>query len=93
MLELPIIWLIYSVAQHDGDTSAEIYYYLHDRLGSVRQIINNDANVVNLYTYEPFDKWFIGDELEETKINNFCFTGQYYEREQRRNSRQLSGFD
>ena len=51
---------------------------LHDRTGSVRQIINTSANVVRYYTYEPF-----GEVLEEdgTLSNNMMFTGQYFDTE------------
>jgi hypothetical protein len=31
------------LAQHDGDYAAARYFYLHDRLGSVREIINTDG--------------------------------------------------
>lgn len=39
--------------QHDGDYTASRYFYLHDRLGSVRQVIDSSASVVNCYTYDP----------------------------------------
>lgn len=66
------------LCQHDGDHSAPRYFYMHDRLGSVRQIINTSANVVKYYTYEPF-----GEVLEEdgTLTNNMMFTGQYFDAE------------
>jgi len=35
------------LAQHDGDISASRYFYLHDRLGSTRDIINTRGSVVN----------------------------------------------
>ena len=31
------------IAQHTGDHEADKYFYLHDRLGSVRQIIDTPA--------------------------------------------------
>jgi len=31
-----------------------MYFYLYDRLGSVREIINKNGQVVNHYTYGPF---------------------------------------
>jgi len=40
------------IAQHDGNRTAGRYFYLHDRLGSVRQIINTSAGVVKYYTYK-----------------------------------------
>ncbi len=42
------------IAQHDGDYSDLCYFYLHDRLGSVRQVIDVNAAVVNCYTYDPW---------------------------------------
>lgn len=54
------------------------YFYLHDRLGSVRQIINTSGNVVKYYTYNPF-----GETLESsgTLDNPYLFAGQYYDSE------------
>jgi RHS repeat-associated protein len=60
-----------------------IHFYLHDRLGSVRQIITfNDStstvNVNQMYTYKPF-----GGLLEEDGSfdNSFMFAGQLYDSE------------
>jgi RHS repeat-associated protein len=76
----PSVWRANSqiIAQHDGNHSASKYFYLHDRLGSVRQVINSSGNVVNYYTYEPF-----GEALEssESVANPFKFTGQYFDSE------------
>ena len=50
------------IAQHacplgDGGSSADKYFYLHDRLGSVRLVIGDDLGaVVKPYTYEPFGR-------------------------------------
>jgi len=49
---------------------------LHDRLGSVRQIINTSGNVVCRYTYKPFGETF-STEVEGTLENPFMFTGQW----------------
>ena len=68
------------LAQHDGSYSANRYFYLHDRLGSVRMIIDASANVVNYYTYNPFGEIFATDS-GETITNPFKFTGQYYDSE------------
>ena len=51
------------IAQHDGKYDASRYFYLHDRLGSVRQLIDTSSNVKNMYTYEPF-----GEVLEEQSV-------------------------
>jgi RHS repeat-associated protein len=63
------------LVQYDG---ADKYYYLHDRLGSVRQLINTSGAVVMLYTYNPY-----GETIEEqgTVDNDFKFTGQFYDKE------------
>ena len=68
------------LAQHDGGQAGERYFYLHDRLGSVRQIINSSGSVVNFYTYEPFGRCFAA-ECTETTENPFRFTGQWYDSE------------
>jgi RHS repeat-associated protein len=66
------------LSRHDGDYSAPRYFYIHDRTGSTRQIINTSGYVVRYYTYEPF-----GEVLEEggTLTNNMMFTGQYFDTE------------
>ena len=66
------------LAQHDGNYSANRYFYLHDRLGSVRQIINTNGNIVNCYTYSPFGETL---EIGESITNPWRFTGQYYDSE------------
>jgi len=52
----PSVWRANSqiLAQYDGGQAATQYFYLHDRLGSVREVINTSGNVVRLYTYSPF---------------------------------------
>jgi len=66
------------IAQHEGDTSDDRYFYLHDRLGSVRLVIDDEGAVQNYYTYEPF-----GQTIESggTLENPFRFTGQYFDSE------------
>ena len=66
------------IAQHDGDRSDAKYFYLHDRLGSVRLVIDNSASVVSHYTYEPFGEVIEDDSTFE---NAFRFTGQYFDAE------------
>jgi RHS repeat-associated protein len=54
-------------------------FYLHDRLGSVRQIISYDNNLVlNSYTYGPFGQT-VEQSSSGTVTNSFMFTGQYYD--------------
>lgn len=70
------------IAQHDGDYEADRYFYLHDRLGSVRQIIDTNGDVNNRYTFKPFGELFEGsDHLDVTVSNPFGFAGQYYDSE------------
>ena len=71
------------LCQRDGGASAGEYFYVTDRLGSVRQVVNNAGAVVLNYTYSPF-----GQTLEQSKatgfeysFNNFMFTGQWYDTE------------
>ena len=43
--------------QYDGDpndSATKKYFYVHDRLGSVRMILDEDKNVEHRYTYKPF---------------------------------------
>ena len=68
------------IAQHDGDHTTDRYFYQHDRLGSVRQVINRYGNVKNHYTYDPFGEVFATEVTENTE-NSFMFTGQYYDSE------------
>ena len=70
------------LAQHDGDTSAQRYFYLHDRLGSVRLIIDSAGNVKKYYTYDPFGKTIEESSDEPLATSNcFMFTGQFYDSE------------
>ena len=66
------------LAQHDGDITATRYSYLHDRLGSVRLLLDPNASVVNRYTYNPYGQR-LTTETEETVSNPFQFTGQFYD--------------
>jgi RHS repeat-associated protein len=66
------------LAQHDGDVNAARYFYLHDRLGSVREVIDQNSSVVRFYTYDPFGKT---REFGGTLTNPFMFTGQFYDSE------------
>jgi len=71
------------LAQHDIDEGEEEdfkYFYLHDRLGSARLVIDDQGAVKNTYTYEPFGEMF-ATECTETTENPFKFTGQYFDSE------------
>lgn len=67
-------------AQHDGNNNDPIYFYLHDRLGSVQQIINTSGGVANRYVFDPFGQTY-SMESEETITNLFKFAGQYFDEE------------
>jgi RHS repeat-associated protein len=73
------------IAQHTGKYDRPIYFYLHDRLGSVRQIINYESsqvNVVDRYTYTPFGETYPSETQQDATLKNrFMFTGQYYDDE------------
>jgi RHS repeat-associated protein len=68
------------LAQHDGDHTADRYFYLHDRLGSVRQIIDDAGSVVNCYTYDPWGLP-VGNETQETISNMYLFAGYVWDSE------------
>jgi len=68
------------IAQHDGDYTADKYFYLHDRLGSVRLVINADGDVNNVYTYDPWGMP-VGDETQETISNMYRFAGYVWDSE------------
>ena len=69
------------IAQHDGDQSDTIYYYLHDRLGSVRLLIDSAGNVKKSYTFDPYgnllENYDDGGNIE----NSYLFTGQFFDNE------------
>lgn len=67
------------IAQHDGSYTTNKYFYLHDRLDSVRQIINTSGDVVKYYTYEPFGEILETQEQSTNLKNYFLFTGQFFD--------------
>jgi len=75
---------VYSGAQpiafYEGDYTDPAYIYLHDRLGSVRQVLDSSGNVKNTYTYTPFGQ-DPNSQFAETVENPFRFTGQWYDNE------------
>ena len=75
---------IYSGAQpiafYEGSNDDPNYFYLHDRLGSVRQVLDSAGNVKNTYTYTPFGT-DPNSQFAETVDNPFRFTGQWYDSE------------
>ena len=71
------------LSQYDSDTSSW-YYYLHDRLGSVRQLIkyvSPNVDVVKLYTFDPFGNTLEKLEDDSNMKNPWRFTGQFFDSE------------
>jgi len=66
------------IMQYDGDRTASRYFYLHDRLGSVRAIIDSSAAVQNCYYYTPWGS-VTGSETEENVDNWYAWAGYWYE--------------
>ncbi len=69
------------LCQHDGNDTDPRYFYMHDRLGSARQVINNSGSVVKYYTYKPFGEVLESNQDMFSASNSFLFTGQYYDSE------------
>jgi RHS repeat-associated protein len=68
------------LCQCEGETDPNRYFYIHDRLGSVRLVVNDAADVNNSYTYSPFGEMF-ATECTETTENPFKFAGQWFDSE------------
>ena len=75
------------LAQIDGPQFVESptpptprYYYLHDRLGSVRMLIDDTGAVQNYYTYDPFGTLF-DNEYSVTIENHYLFAGYWWDDE------------
>ena len=54
-------------------------FYLHDRLGSTRQVINKAGSVVRYYTFDPFGKKLEYGPPPSAAAYPFMFTGQYFD--------------
>jgi RHS repeat-associated protein len=66
------------IMQHDVVDNNKSYFYLHDRLGSVRHIMDSTASVKNCYTYDPWGLP-VGDETSETFFNPYRFAGYFWD--------------
>ena len=53
------------------------YYYLHDGLGSVRQLLDNTGQIAETYAYDPFGVPLSGGTLP----NAYRFTGEAWDAE------------
>ena len=69
------------IAQHDGDYEAKRYFYLRERLGSVRQVIDMYGSVERNYTYSPFGQLLESGAASGAPSNPFMFTGQWFDDE------------
>lgn len=70
------------LAQHNGSVAQDNkYFYLHDRIGSIRQMIDTTGSVVKYYTYEPFGEILESQEQSSNLKNSFLFTGQFFDAE------------
>ncbi|MDD5011955.1 MAG: RHS repeat-associated core domain-containing protein, partial [Phycisphaerae bacterium] len=68
------------ILRQDNAVANSSFYYIHDRLGSVRLITDNCGTVVNSYSYNPFGE-DLATECTETTENRFKFTGQWFDDE------------
>ncbi len=69
------------IAQRDGGQSASKYFYVNDRLGSVRQVIDMYGSVKRNYTYSPFGQLLESGAASGAPSNPFMFTGQWFDDE------------
>ncbi len=66
------------LCQHDGDALAARYFFLYDRLGSVRLLVDSAGDVQNCYYYNPYGGT-TGSETDENIDNWFGFAGYYWD--------------
>gem|GEM_PF-3394003 len=69
--------------QRDGsmyNAGTRRYFYLHDRLGSVRMVIDPNAAVQNHYSFDPWGNIF-DNEIEENVSNPYRFAGYFWDDE------------
>lgn len=71
----------HTITQHDGDYEDDRYFYVNDRLGSVRQVIDMYGSVKRNYTYSPFGQLLESGTAEGAPSNPFMFTGQWFDDE------------
>ena len=69
------------IAQRNGGQTAAKYFYVNDRLGSVRQLIDMYGNVERNYTYGPFGQVLESGTAGGAPSNPFMFTGQWFDDE------------
>ena len=69
------------IDQHTGGQSASKYFYVNNRLGSVRQVIDMSGSVERNYTYSPFGQLLESGAASGAPSNPFMFTGQWFDDE------------
>jgi RHS repeat-associated protein len=69
------------LAQHNGNYNAPRFFYLHDRLGSVRLVINGNGIAQSSYTYNPFGEVIESGHESQAPSDDFMFTRQFYDSE------------
>ena len=66
------------ISSVDGSGSSR--FYVHDRNGNVRNVINSSGSVLNSYSYTPYGE-DIAAQCAEMVENRWKYTGQYEDRE------------
>jgi len=63
---------------YDEENTDEEYFYVHDGLGTVRQILDENQNIENSYDFEGF-----GTEISasENIYNRYRYTGRVFDAE------------
>ena len=69
-------WCWYKWIDSDPDANTAPFYYIHDRLGSVRLLVDVNGTVVNSCTYNSFGEDLSAADCNESVYNPFKFTGQ-----------------
>ena len=77
------------IAQQGAEAESELYYYVHDRLGSVREVIDTSMLTINQYCYDSFGRMYEPECFEATDSgtgelileNPFKYAGQYFDEE------------
>jgi len=57
------------------------YFYVHDRLGSVRMVVDDTGAAVCSYTYRPYGAFYEGESGPSGFDNPWKYTGQWYDAE------------
>jgi len=69
------------LAQVDYAFPVLLSFYMHDRLGSVKKIIDSSGSAVHYYIYDPFGQILESNSALGAPTNAFLFTGQWHDAE------------